>query len=54
MAFLATYFLGRLLFSFGYTRAGPQGRLVGAIVMDLVILGQLALSIASVSKLIQA
>lgn len=37
--FLAAYSCGRLIFTFGYTMAGPGGRLAGAILMDLAILG---------------
>ena len=31
-------FLGRLLFTIGYTCSGPSGRIVGALIMDLAIL----------------
>ncbi len=51
---LAAYSVGRLLFSFGYTKAGPNGRIVGAIIMDLAILGQLITAIVSIAKLIKA
>lgn len=53
-SFLAAYSVGRLLFSFGYTKAGPNGRIVGAIIMDLAILGQLITAIISITRLIQA
>jgi glutathione S-transferase len=40
-------FIGRLVYSFGYANGGPKGRLVGAILNDLVLLGLLGLSLAS-------
>ena len=52
-AFLVVYWVGRLLFSLGYTKAGPNARLPGAIAMDLAILALLCTAIASFSKLIQ-
>lgn len=52
-SFLAAYSVGRILFSLGYTKAGPNGRIVGAIIMDLAILGQLVTAIVSIAKLIK-
>lgn len=40
-------FIGRLIYSIGYAKGGPAGRLVGAIIGDLVILGLLGLSLTS-------
>jgi glutathione S-transferase len=40
-------FIGRLIYSIGYSSGGPKGRLVGAILGDLVLLGLLGLSLAS-------
>jgi len=40
-------FLGRIVYSIGYAQGGPAGRLVGAIIGDLVLLGLLGLSLTS-------
>lgn len=39
--------IGRLIYSIGYVNGGPKGRLIGAILGDLVLLGLLGLSLAS-------
>ena len=39
--------IGRFIYSYGYASGGPQGRLIGAIIGDLVLLGLLGLSLAS-------
>lgn len=33
------YIVGRLLYGAGYAAAGPKGRLVGAILLDLALFG---------------
>jgi glutathione S-transferase len=40
-------FIGRIIYSVGYANGGPGGRLVGAIIGDLVLLGLLGLSLTS-------
>lgn len=35
----AVYIIGRALYAAGYSAAGPKGRLVGAILYDLALLG---------------
>ena len=35
---IIAFFFGRILFSIGYTKFGPNARLPGALIMDLVIL----------------
>ena len=49
MAFL----FGRVLFSVGYNKWGPDGRLAGAIIMDLCILGAVVFSIWGVYNLVK-
>ena len=44
-------FVGRLVFSIGYTRSGPDARLFGALTMDLCILAALILTVTTVLKL---
>ena len=51
--FIVAYWCGRFLFTLGYTKFGPNARLPGAIVMDLVIFGQLVLAIWSISASIK-
>jgi glutathione S-transferase len=46
-------FIGRLIYSVGYVNGGPKGRLIGAIIGDLVLLGLLGLSLASAIMFIQ-
>ena len=45
--------IGRIVYSVGYVNGGPKGRLIGALIGDLVLLGQLGLSIASSIMFIQ-
>ncbi len=40
-------FLGRIMYGCGYRGAGPSGRLVGVLLIDLALLGQLGMSIYS-------
>jgi hypothetical protein len=40
-------FIGRIVYSIGYAKGGPAGRLIGAIIGDLVLLGLFGLSITS-------
>ena len=42
---------GRVTFSIGYTRSGPDARLIGALTMDICILAALVLSVSSIIKL---
>lgn len=37
----------RFIYSYGYASGGPQGRLIGAIIGDLILGGLLGLSLAS-------
>ena len=46
-----TYFVGRVLFTIGYISKGPQGRLIGVVLVDLALLGLAGTSIASGLKL---
>ena len=48
---LSAVFVGRLLFSIGYTKCGPSARVPGALTMDLGILVGLGFMIASCIKL---
>ena len=50
--FIIAYWIGRLVFTMGYTKAGPNARLPGAIVMDLAMVAQFVLSVVSVVQLI--
>ena len=51
--FLVAYWVGRMIFTMGYTKAGPNARLPGAVIMDLAIFAQLILSIVSLSMTIK-
>jgi len=51
VGFLAVYSVGRLMFSLGYTKAGPNARLPGAILMDIALLGQFITAIVAVTKI---
>ena len=44
-------FLGRLLFTIGYSCTGPSGRIPGALIMDLAIFATAGMSIAACVKL---
>jgi len=46
-----TYFVGRIIYTMGYLKAGPKGRLVGALVMDLPLLALFVTSIYSGIKI---
>lgn len=46
-------FLGRLLFSIGYVTNGPQGRMIGALIMDLAILVAFIMTVVVTVKLAQ-
>lgn len=39
--------IGRFIYSVGYVSGGPKGRVLGAIIGDLVLLGQFGISLAS-------
>ena len=43
-------FLGRIFYSVGYVKYGPKGRLVGAIIWDLVMLSGLIGGFVAVGK----
>jgi hypothetical protein len=47
-AILTAYSCGRALFTLGYIQGGPNGRIVGAIIMDLAILALLWQAFAAV------
>ena len=42
------FFFGRIIFSIGYTRCGPNAILPGALIMDLALAAQFVLSVVSV------
>ena len=50
---LLGWFVGRFAFTLGYTLKGPQGRLVGALIMDLTMLISLVLMVMSVGVLVK-
>jgi len=39
--------IGRVIYTIGYVNGGPGGRLIGALINDLVLLGLLGLSVTS-------
>ena len=45
-------FLGRLMFTIGYTRSGPAGRMIGALTMDLAIFVSFGFMVAACIKLV--
>lgn len=45
--------VGRLLFAIGYVSAGPKGRMVGVLLVDIALLGLLGLSICSGWNIVQ-
>ena len=49
---LAAYSVGRFIFTLGYTKAGPNARVPGAIIMDLAILALLVLAFKSVTNML--
>ena len=52
MAFAALILVGRLAFSIGYEKYGPKGRLCGALLGDLGILGSFAMSLATIHQIV--
>ena len=46
---MCAFWVGRFVFTLGYAKLGPNARLPGALVMDLVILALIVLSIVSVA-----
>ena len=46
---MCAFWVGRFVFTLGYAKLGPNARLPGALVMDLVILALVVLSIVSVA-----
>ena len=44
---MSAFFIGRVMYSLAYAKFGPGARLVGALVMDLALLGLVVLSIVS-------
>ena len=44
-------FIGRLLFTIGYTTGGPGGRIYGALLMDIGLFLSLGVMVASTFKL---
>lgn len=49
-AFGWAYFAGRVLYTFGYLKAGPKGRLVGVLLQDVSLLALLVLAIIAVVR----
>ncbi len=49
----AVIFVGRLLFAIGYVSSGPKGRMAGALLVDLALLGLLGLGVLSGYKITQ-
>ena len=49
---VSVWFFGRFIFTLGYTAKGPQGRLAGALTMDLCMLSLIVLMIMSSGKLL--
>ncbi|PVU96018.1 hypothetical protein BB559_002524 [Furculomyces boomerangus] len=44
------YILGRAFYSFGYKRFGPSGRMVGAITLDVGLLGMMGAGFVGIIK----
>ena len=53
IALFAAYQVGRAIFTIFYAKSGPNSRIAGALIMDVAILGQLGLSIASIVQICQ-
>ncbi len=45
--------VGRVIYTIGYVKSGPKGRLIGAILWDTGLLASMALACMSGIKLIQ-
>lgn len=45
------YFIGRLFYTIGYIRRGPKGRTLGALIVDLSLLGLIILAFMSGGKI---
>ena len=45
------YFIGRLLFAIGYTKYGPNARIIGAILMDICLLAVIVLACMSLHEM---
>ena len=50
-AFGWAYFAGRLLYTIGYLRSGPHGRLVGVLIMDVATLALFVIAIIAVVRI---
>ena len=48
------YFVGRLAYSLGYTQCGPQGRLIGVLLIDLAHLAGLVMVVIAVIQMMLA
>ena len=46
-------FLGRIVYTIGYTRGGPTGRTIGAIIWDIGLVASMVLACMSSIMLIQ-
>lgn len=46
-------FIGRLVYAFGYSSLGPKGRIIGAILGNIGLLGTFGLSITSAVLFLQ-
>ena len=44
---MAAFFLGRVMYSLAYAKFGPNARILGALIMDLALLGLVVLSVVS-------
>ena len=47
IALAGVYIVGRLAYTIGYVKGGPAGRIVGAVLFELSMLGLLGLAVAS-------
>jgi glutathione S-transferase len=47
------YFIGRIIYSIGYTMSGSSGRLIGVLILDVAILALFVLSIITGYKFIR-
>ena len=45
------YFVGRIAYTIGYVKGGPKGRLIGALTLDVALLGALVTSIISIVRI---
>ena len=48
LSILICLFVGRILYSLGYVKGGPRGRIIGSLMMMLANLVAIAMAIASI------